>query len=323
VPIANGLEELDNLNELETLSENEAIILNPNSAPKSVGTLSTNVSTESSDSITDDYDVFVEFTDMPVVLLYLERMEETMDSLLTTPALAPAKTPDLEKCWTAWVFQVVIACAQLQGTLSLTHNDLHTNNVLFRKTDKEFLWYKDSKGRAWRVPTYGYIFTIIDYGRAIFIQNNFTVVSSEYNDGHNAAGMYNFGQMKDPDMPYVPPNKSFDLSRIACSLLRALYPVNPPSKPKGVRLTKEGEWEIRETEHPLFNLLWTWLRTKNGHSILENERGQEKYPGFDLYTTIAAEVKDAVPAEQFGKDIFKEFIAAGVPGGVVASYIPL
>lgn len=46
----------------------------------------------------------------------------------------------MENIWTAWLFQVVAALSQLQNWMNLTHNDLHTNNVLWKTTAEEFLW---------------------------------------------------------------------------------------------------------------------------------------------------------------------------------------
>jgi hypothetical protein len=269
-------------------------------------------------SFTEEYTFHAELYKMPVSIMYLEQFDGTMDDLIEMADHSPVKTEEQEMKWSAWLFQICAACSQLQNSIQLTHNDLHSCNVLWKKTEEEYLYYSDSVGRKWKVPTFGYIFSIIDYGRAIFYLNNFVIVSSDYNDGHDAAGMYNFGPIEDEELPKIYPNKSFDLCRLACSLLRGLFPQNPPSKPKGSLLTKEGAWEVRETDKPLFNLIWTWLRTKKGESILETEFGEEKYPGFDLYSTIATEAKDAVPSEQFKKSIFQKFLA---PGSNQSKYI--
>lgn len=275
----------------------------PGSTPKTVHSMTT----ASDDSFTEDYDIHAELYQMPVAIQYLECFEGTMDELLEIKEYAPIKTAEQENIWSAWLFQICAALTQLQSSLRLTHNDLHTCNVLWKKTSAEFLLYSDTNGRKWKIPTYGYIFSIIDYGRSIFWLNNFTIVSSDYNDGHDAYGMYNFGPILEDDQPQVFPNKSFDLCRLACSLLRGLYHRNPASNPKGQIITKEGGWEVRETEKEVFNLLWTWLRTKSKSNVLETEFGQEKHPGFDLYAVIAKEVKDAVPEEQLGKSIFNKF----------------
>ena len=319
-PFAVDLEEATSIHS----DDGEAIQLSGgirrSSTAKTASTIST-ASGDSEGSITDEYAIHVELAEMPVVLMWLSRQENTMDILLDNKDCTPVTSSEHEAKWTAWLFQVVVACAQLQGALTLTHNDLHTNNVLWSRTEQEYLFYKDSAGRVYKVPTYGYVFTIIDYGRAIFINNGHTVISSDYNDSHDACGMYNFGPIQDDEFPIVRPNKSFDLVRLACSLLRGLYPHNPDTKEKGAILTKLGIWEVRETVSPLFNLLWTWLRNKSGESVLETESGDEKYPGFDLYISVAADCKDAVPAEQIRKQIFQSFVTHENVSKAI--YIPL
>ena len=271
------------------------------------------LNSDSSDSsLCDVYDVFIELHQMPIVVMYIEKCEGTIDELLNTNN-APIGSKDDELIWTAWVFQIIAALCQLQGDLKLTHNDLHTNNILWKKTDEEFLFYKDTSGKCYKVPTYGRIFTIIDYGRAIFSINNFYCISSDYQDGNNAAGQYNFGPLEDPDEPKVFPNKSFDLSRLSCSLVRGLFPYNPAPRKNGRVLTKEKGWEVIETNHPLFNLLWTWLRSETGENILEKKDGREKYPGFDLYIEIAHHVKGAVPRIQLTHSCMSIFKVSELP----------
>ena len=44
-----------------------------------------------------------------------------------------------------------------------THNDLHTNNIVYNKTKKKYLYYKyDNK--HYKIPTFGKIYKIIDFG---------------------------------------------------------------------------------------------------------------------------------------------------------------
>jgi hypothetical protein len=281
-------------------------------------------STDASDaSFSDEYDIHAELPGMPVVILYSEKCEGTMDELLSDPEYVPINSCEKELRWTSWLFQVIAALCQLQGGLRLTHNDLHTNNVLWKKTDQEFLYYKDSLDRCWKIPTYGRIFTIIDFGRAIFSINNFYCISSDYQDGNNAAGQYNFGPLEDHDEPKILPNKSFDLCRLSSSLLRGLFPTNPSPKPNGKVITKEGLWEVKETEYSLFNILWAWLKNDKGANILETQSGREKYPGFDLYIEIAHNVHGAIPALQLNNPAIKGFLTASIPKEVKPIIIPL
>jgi hypothetical protein len=266
-------------------------------------------------SLSDQYTLHAELRNMPVAVLFSEKMDGTMDELLEDLKQVPIISA-IEQQWTAWIFQICVALANIQTIFQLTHNDLHTNNILWKHTDQEYFYYK-AEGRMWKVPTFGKLFTIIDYGRAIFTVNGYTCISSDYHDRHDAAGQYNFGSMEDKDMPRVLPNKSFDLCRLACSLLRGLYPLNPSAHPKGKLLTQDESTKIHETEHLLFNTLWIWLRDRFGKSVLEDASGNERYPGFDLYIYIAANVKGAVPREQFDGPLFHSFIYTGaVPNGI-------
>lgn len=46
------------------------------------------------------------------------------------------------------------------------HNDLHCENVRIRRVpQKTILYYQTSDGIKLRVPTFGYVFVIIDFGR--------------------------------------------------------------------------------------------------------------------------------------------------------------
>ena len=266
-------------------------------------------------SFTDEYDLIAKFKNMPVVALYCEKMSNSLDSLLDSIQISESE-------WTAWLFQICAGLMQLQSWLNLTHNDLHTNNILWKPTDLEYIYYLDAKGQNWKVPTYGRIFQIIDYGRAIFTVQNKQVISSDYYDGHDAAGQYNFGAIQDPELDYVPPNKSFDLCRLACSIIHSIFPTYPKGKSNAAIITKEGSWVVRETESLLFNLLWTWLRDDSKETVFETEDGDEKYPGFELYSVIASSVHGAIPSDQINKKIFSEFKEAVANSTVKRIVIP-
>jgi hypothetical protein len=91
----------------------------------------------------------------------------------------------------------------------------------------------------------------------------------------------------------------------------------------GKVITKERGWEIRETNHPLFNLLWLWLRSEDGENILEKQDGSEKFPGFDLYIEIAHHVKDAVPRLQLSHPAMKIFLVKELPSDCKPINIPV
>ena len=258
----------------------------------------------------DGYDIFAEFTGMPVMLIFMEKMEESIDSLL-------GKDTYDENKWTAWIWQIICALIQAFSFIELYHNDLHGNNILYSSTTDEFIYYRTKDNQVWRVPTFGKVFRIIDFGRAILRVENQSIISDDFHEGNDAAGQYNFGSIRDPKEAAIPPNQSFDLARLAVSIFDTLFEETPPAKGSTTVLSREGNWTVKETVSPLYNLLWTWMIDIKGRNILKSEDGEERYPGFDLYKHIAANCKNAAPKDQLRKPIFEKFKYTGiVPEGV-------
>jgi hypothetical protein len=167
------------------------------------------------------------------------------------------------------------------------------------------------------VPTYGKIFRIIDYGRAIFRLKQKVVFSDDFKEGNDAATQYNFGPLRNGTSGEVMPNPSFDLCRLSVSLFELLFPEEPAKKPKGKILSSEPDLEVRETVSDLFNVLWSWMVTEYGTNVLINSEGEEKYPDFELYKVIAEECHQARPCDQVDKKPFASFKVpkAEVPEG--------
>lgn len=321
-PLGNGCEgELVEISDIESLASGDSLHLKRRGGGRISVTESDAESEDEDDDSEDDmsefYEIHTELYGMPVAILYQEALSGTLDDLLVQEETFLKTSIPLErtKMWAAWLFQICITLAHFQGTLRLTHNDLHTNNVLWAPTDQEFFWYTDGT-HCWKVPTYGKRMVIIDYGRAIFTLHGYTMISSDYEEGHDAADMYNFGRIEDLDLPKCLPNKSFDLCRLATSLLRGLYPTNPPAKPKGRVMSSDGGVAVHETKDELFNTLWSWMVDKNKESVLEDEEGEEKHPGFSLYMVIASSVTNAVPEKQLGRPLFASFVQPSLPAGV-------
>jgi hypothetical protein len=276
---------------------------------KSVHSFESGSDSEESDSDSDDsqeYSVYAEFDNYPTMLIFQEKMEGVLDDLL--------ESVGDEKRWTAWTFQIIAALCAAQGVLGFTHNDLHTNNIVWAETDESWLFYKSRDGTVFRVPTYGKIFRIIDFGRAIFRVGEKWFISDDYEEGGDADGQYNFGPLKNAKEPEIYPNPSFDLCRYAVSVLEALYPEMPIENLEGAVLSKEDDWVVRETVSPLWNLLWTWLVDEEGKNVLRDEDGTERFPDFDLYQHISQHIFNAKPQEQIHKEIFREFVSKGEVG---------
>lgn len=265
----------------------------------------------SDESVELDLDICLEIPNMPVILIYQEAQEGVMDNLLDEDEIDEHKrgSQGWEARWIAWLFQVISVLSFLQNAICFTHNDLHSNNILWRKTDKKFLFYKAKDGTIWRVPTFGKIFTVIDFGRSIFRLGKHLWVSDDHWPDQEAGDQYNFGPFFDHTLPKNPPNPSFDLCRLSVSLLDGLFDEAPPKKKgKGVSImSQEDTWKVYETNSPLYNLLWSWTVNKDGHTIYEDKNGDEKYEGFDLYVRIAHDIHNAVPKDQIHKPVFSQF----------------
>ena len=259
--------------------------------------------------IEDDYRIYSEIKDFPTMLIGLENNDGTMDSLLDDYSLVGAspEDPEWELKWSAWIFQVIAALSVAQAVFGFTHNDLHTNNIVWTTTTEEFLYYTKRSGEVFKVPTYGKMFRIIDFGRAIFTINDQLFFSDDFKAGNDAEGQYSFKPLHPRPSPEIQPNPSFDLSRLAVSLFEALFPVTPENKEGGAELSSEEGLEVWETVSPLYNVLWKWMIDDAGRNVLIEPSGEERFPDFDLYKHIAAHVHDAVPSRQFSEPAFDRF----------------
>ena len=265
---------------------------------------------EDDDSENDSLNVLAKIHNFPVMVLFTESSEGTMDSLLENFDEVGAKpnTKKWDEIWLAWVFQIISALCVVQAMFGFSHNDLHTNNIVWIKTDIKFLHYRSRDGTTWKVPTYGKLFRIIDFGRAIFWVNKRLFCSDDFSEGNDAADQYNFGPLKTDDFsPEVHPNPSFDLCRLAVSLFEGLFPVEPLIKKGALILSAEPGLKVKETESDLYNLLWSWMIDEDGCNVMMEPNGKERYPDFDLYKVIAAKVHEAVPSEQITRPIFDKF----------------
>lgn len=270
---------------------------------------------DSDDDSQESLTINLEIPNMPVILVYQECHEGTMDMLLEMDDINGYKRGSKmwEKVWLAWTWQVVAVLGFLQKAICFTHNDLHTNNVLWRSTTEEYLYYKARDGTTWRIPTYGKIFSLIDFGRAIFRIGKQLWISDDHWPDNDAGGQYNFGPIRNIFQPKVTPNPSFDLCRLAVSMLDGLFE-EIPDKRKGKivpALSRDGSWVVYETKSDLFNLLYSWTIDDSGKTIYETRHGEERYPGFELYTRIARDVHRAIPREQFTRPPFDMFRFTG------------
>jgi serine/threonine protein kinase len=309
------------LEEPATVAEEEPVKLRtPRVQFKKIRTKETESSDSESETSYNEGGHYAEFHDFPVQMTLLERAEETLEDLAEFEFDDSATK---EAHWTAWLFQIVAALSAAQHYFGFVHNDLHSNNVMWSTTDQEFLQYRVHKGKTsqlYRVPTYGKLIKIIDFGRASYTlpaPGGF-FISDAFYPGNDAANQYNCEPFYTPkDGVKRDPNPSFDLCRLAVSLLDSLFPERPAVVSPIRAMSRENGKVYNETASPVYNLLWEWLLDDEGKSVLRTPEGKERYPDFDLYCALAADVHRAIPHKQIEKPLFSVFRSTVEPSSVV------
>ena len=235
----------------------------------------------------------------PVQVIGMEYCENTFDDLILSHELKD------EKEWFSALMQIVMILITYQKTFAFTHNDLHTNNVMYNSTDKKFLYYCYKK-KYYKVPTFGRIFKIIDFGRSIYRYDGKIFCSDSFQNGGDAATQYNTEPYFNNKKPRLEPNYSFDLCRLACSIFDYLI---------------DDLDEIKELEKcdPVKKLIVEWCLDDKGINLLYKNNGVDRYPDFKLYKMIARCVHNHTPQAQLERQEFKafEYTKKEIPNDVI------
>jgi hypothetical protein len=224
--------------------------------------------------------------DFPVQMICMEKCTGTLDELFENQIL------DLDTAASA-LFQVIMILMAYQKAYAFTHNDLHTNNIMYIETKEEWLYYT-VRGQHYKVPTYGKIFKIIDFGRAIYRFQGKIFCSDSFAPGGDAATQYNCEPYFNDNKPRLDPNYSFDLCRLGCALYDFLLDI-------------DDENESGFTPDPLQKLIIDWVTDDNGKNVLYKKNGSERYPSFKLYKMIARTVHNKTPEDQLDKAYFAQY----------------
>ena len=243
--------------------------------------------TDGSFSTISDDCINAVIANFPVQTICLEKCTDTLDSLMLEGQLS-------SKEWISILMQVIMILITYQQVFSLTHNDLHTNNIMYIATEKQYIHYCYKK-IYYKVPTFGRIFKIIDFGRGIYKYNGKIICSDSFHLSGDAATQYNCDPYFNSNKPRLEPNPSFDLCRLACSMFD--YFIEDLDEIK----------DIKKCE-PLVRLIVKWCRDDKGRNILYKTDGTERYPEFKLYKMIARTVHHHVPHEQLNHYLFQKYI---------------
>jgi len=219
----------------------------------------------------------------PVEVVFMEKMDYTLDTLMSREELSDDE-------WFSILMQVIMTLITYQRVFSFTHNDLHSSNIMFNETKKSFLFYKIGNS-FYKVPTFGRIAKIIDFGRSIYTYNEMIMCSDSFKPGADASTQYNTEPYYNPDKPRIDPNFSFDLCRLACSIYDDL----------------EDEMES-EPDNRVMGIIKEWCMDDSGRNVLYKSNGGERYPSFKLYKMIARHVHRHTPEAQLHRPEFSRYV---------------
>ena len=238
---------------------------------------------ENDDDDESESELFAYINNFPVQMICLEKCDGTMDDLFE-------KDEFDEATGSAALFQIIMTLIAYQKAFEFTHNDLHTNNIMYSNTDIEYLYYRFS-GKTYRVPTYGKIFKIIDFGRSIYKINGKTFCSDSFAPGGDASTQYNCEPFFSDSKPRIDPNFSFDLCRLGCSI----YDFIVDSDDKTQKLD-----DFQKT-------IARWCLDDMGKNVLYKKSGEERYPNFKLYKMISRTVHKHTPQAQLAYKMFSQY----------------
>jgi hypothetical protein len=206
----------------------------------------------------------------PVQIICMESLDITLDEYVSKYKVSFEE-------WLGVIFQICFGLAVGQKHFALTHNDLHGNNIMFKKTGLKYLYFHYN-GIYYRIPTFQKITKIIDFTRSVLQVNDKLYFSDVFRREGDAEGQYSYPYKNDLDKCYHKPNKSFDLARLATTIARYF-----------------------KQDEEVYKLLLSWMTDKYGNNLGEEE------DSFDLYIKIARGADNAVPKEQLSKPLFNLF----------------
>ena len=234
-------------------------------------------STHSSHYLSNDYISIL--NKIPVQLLFIEKLEGTLEDYILH---SKVDSNVLLSC----IFQISFALNYLQKYFKFTHNDLHISNVMYSTTDRKYLYYKINN-KYFKLPTYGKIFKIIDFGRSIFTYNKKIYMNDVFSKNSEAWGQFyyppqvNFLTSFDKHTPQIQPNYNFDLCRLAMTILE--------------------EINVDELNKNVYHFLNNMCIDRNGDNFCTMD------DDFSLYNKISKNAINSKPTDIINNKIFKQY----------------
>ena len=284
-------ENCENCGEIESFNDNEDNQDTEDDENIEIYSENDNISNLEADSSDEEsYEeecIYATIPKFPVQIIGMEYCEHTFDDLILNEELKKEE-------WLSAFMQIIMILITYQKAFGFTHNDLHTNNVMYNKTDKKYIYYCYKK-TYYKVPTFGRIFKIIDFGRSIYKFDGKLFCSDSFQVGGDAATQYNTEPYLNEKKPRLEPNYSFDLCRLACSIFD--YIINDIEEVK----------DLSKCKDPIKRLIVEWCLDDKGINMLYKNNGTDRYPDFKLYKMIARCVHNHIPQAQLERPEFAAY----------------
>ena len=156
------------------------------------------------------------------------------------------------------------------------------------------MYYKFNN-RHFKVPTYGRIYKVIDFGRSIYKYKKKTFCSDSFHPKGDAAKQYNCEPYYNDKKPVINPNFSFDLCRLGCSLFD--YFVDDLDN-------------MDKIKNPIAKLVIKWCKDDKNRNILYKRNGDDRYEDFKLYKMITRTVHNHIPHKEIENALFESYVTS-------------
>ena len=223
-------------------------------------------------------------------MICLEKCNGTLDKLFENGEVN-------EMFGASILMQIIMSLIIFQKAFQFTHNDLHTNNIMYINTDIEYIYYVFEEN-TYKVPTYGKLFKIIDFGRSIYKFDDKVYCSDSFAFNGDAATQYNFKPYFNVKKTIIEPNYSFDLCRLGCSIYDFVIDHENIEE-------QQKQSELDEFQKTIIR----WCSDDKNKNILYMKNGDDRYPNFKLYKMIARTVNSHTPQLQLNYPFFSQFLS--------------
>ena len=242
--ISDDEEILDNL---EKITENEDIPVN----------------------IIDKNGIYLEYSNVPSYLLVTEKLNHDVSHLKENNELTYNIIISL-------TFQIFSAIITMNNIFGIKHNDLHFGNVMLKNTNKEYLYYNVNNS-YYKIPTYGYIICILDWGRGTYDFNGFLGKNSVYSSNRDCFQQYIFNKINCRGMESleIDKNQWTDIVMISHSILSEFEEVLKGTElkkllVKNITTSNNNELDIEEFNWELYLKITNYKFNINPNKLLTN-----------------------------------------------------